>query len=567
MISTILLPLMAMNLRAQMDREVTITDASPTGGGGAVSSSFKDVLDKLQHDGQRCHVCEGGYEKFGKFSCPAGCGVVLCSLSCIWNHCKGQCPRRDYTLPRFGERFAGPRARLTHEVARMGGFDVQEPFDYKTGDDFFSDEGRKKLEELENDELLAAEHWAPECRLFSRARGKPVKLPSGEVIQGPQPVRDAKHVMGFRWLSAEMKVQLRRSNKMALRGLKRAEENLSTKCVTTLEHPWGSWLWYFSIVDKLTDGSFRFAEGTSCCFGGSRVKWYALLGNSREIHRELHRPNCPGHEGLQSYDVRRRSDGSLQFATEEESEYKVDWCVAYAQGLRREAEIRGWILHAESMVTRQLLQSTQRLKNREIAYKVGQAVTLLEVGMKPGSERDHLKEMVRQTSIRGSDIYVCTSKKMPTRFLILLTVGTGKKSSPTHGTLRGISTRAKCQPSTSCCGDVPKKPSTMRWGIWRSWTLWCPVVPLEKGEAHQNLSTNCWNKPLPLPLPPTNTRSSPGQSASGILLGILLTWPHGENPCERDAYSHQVCWAEEQDVEVVRGGFGKVFAVCWIWRA
>jgi len=291
----------------------------------------------------------------------------------------------------------------------MGGFDVQEPFDYKTGDDFFSDEGRKKLEDLENDELLAAEHWAPECRLFSRARGKPVKLPSGEVIQGPQPVRDAKHVMGFPWLSAEMKVQLRRSNKMALRGLKRAEENLGTKCITTLEHPWGSWLWYFSIVVKLTDGNFRFAEGTSCCFGGSRVKWYALLGNSREIHRELHRPNCPGHEGLQSYDVRRRSDGSLQFATEEESEYKVDWCVAYAQGLRREAEIRGWISHAESMgramlLTRQLLQSTQRLKNREIAYKVAQAVTLLEVGMKPGSERDRLKEMVRQTSIRGSDI-------------------------------------------------------------------------------------------------------------------------------------------------------------------
>ena len=52
-----------------------------------------------------------------------------------------------------------------------------------------------------------------------------MKLPSGEVIQGPQPVRDAKHVMGFPWLSAEMKVQLRRSNKMALRGLKRAEEN------------------------------------------------------------------------------------------------------------------------------------------------------------------------------------------------------------------------------------------------------------------------------------------------------------------------------------------------------
>ncbi len=97
-------------------------------------------------------------------------------------------------------------------MARVGGFDVQEPYDLKTGDDFFSDEGRKKLEELENDELLAAEHWGPECRLFSKAPEKPVKLPNGEVIDGPQPVRDANHVMGFPWLSADMKVQLKRSN-------------------------------------------------------------------------------------------------------------------------------------------------------------------------------------------------------------------------------------------------------------------------------------------------------------------------------------------------------------------
>ncbi len=99
---------------------------------------------------------------------------------------------------------------------------------------------------------------------------------------------------------------------MALRALKRAEANNGTQCITTIEHPWGSWLWYFSLVDKLTDGSYRFAEGSGCCFGGRRVKWYALLGNSREIHREVHRPDCPGHENLISYDVRRRSDGSLQ---------------------------------------------------------------------------------------------------------------------------------------------------------------------------------------------------------------------------------------------------------------
>ena len=409
MIAAVMVPLMAMNLRAQLDKEVTITDASPTGGGGAVSSKFKDAPDRLHHDGKRCYHCEKTFDELGKFSCPAGCGVILCCLVCIWEHRAKHCPRRDYTLPRFGERFAGPRAPLTHEVARVGGFDVQEPYDLKTGDDFFSDEGRKKLEELENDELLAAEHWGPECRLFSKARGKPVKLPDGQVIDGPQPVRDANHVMGFPWLSADMKVQLRRSNKMALRALKRAEANNGTQCITTVEHPWGSWLWYFSLVDKLTDGSYRFAEGSACCFGGKRVKWYALLGNSREVHREVHRPNCPGHEGLVSYDVRRRSDGSLQFATEEESEYKKEWCEAYARGLRREAEFRGWLVHAETLgreaiLTRQLLQSTARLRAEELATLVAREIAALELNMKPGLEASHLKEMIRKTSIRGSDI-------------------------------------------------------------------------------------------------------------------------------------------------------------------
>ena len=42
MITALLVPVMYMNLRAQLDHEVTITDASPTGGGGAISKQFKD---------------------------------------------------------------------------------------------------------------------------------------------------------------------------------------------------------------------------------------------------------------------------------------------------------------------------------------------------------------------------------------------------------------------------------------------------------------------------------------------------------------------------------------------
>ncbi len=98
MIAAVMVPLMVMNLRAQLDKEVTITDASPTGGGGAVASKFKDAPDRLHHDGKRCYHCEKEFGELGKFSCPAGCGVVLCCLVCIWEHRAKHCPRRDYTL-------------------------------------------------------------------------------------------------------------------------------------------------------------------------------------------------------------------------------------------------------------------------------------------------------------------------------------------------------------------------------------------------------------------------------------------------------------------------------------
>ena len=48
--TVVLLPLMMMNLRAQFDREVSITDSSTTGGGGAVATQFKFDPDTVMSD-------------------------------------------------------------------------------------------------------------------------------------------------------------------------------------------------------------------------------------------------------------------------------------------------------------------------------------------------------------------------------------------------------------------------------------------------------------------------------------------------------------------------------------
>lgn len=70
------------------------------------------------------------------------------------------------------------------------------------------------------DELMGFPAWRLSmCKLFSRTKGRPITLRSGRQIQGPHPVRDARHMMGFPWLKSEMKARVKRSNQMVLKAL------------------------------------------------------------------------------------------------------------------------------------------------------------------------------------------------------------------------------------------------------------------------------------------------------------------------------------------------------------
>eukprot|EP00435_Cladocopium_sp_Y103_P025601 s2795_g6.t1 len=395
-----LVPLMAMNFRTALDDEVTVTDASPTGGGGAIAREFKSEPQRTEHDGRLCHCCGREFTDEGRYPCPADCGVALCCLGCIWQHRDEDCRRKAYPCPRFGERFAGS-ANLSRAVAQVGGIEVQKPFDLEWGDDFFSPEGKAQLDALENDPLLKAEHWAPDCKLFSRARGRPITLRSGRRIKGPQPVRDEWHVMGYPWLSGDMKARLRKSNSMALRSIKRGFTCNERQLVHSVEHPWNSWMWEMQPAKQL--------EEENHCFGGAREKWTGLLVNSQDVALAVHHPTCQGHDNLKTYEVEERPDGSLYYPTEEEAAYPPLWCRAYAQGLHADFERNEFFertyregrlawLHDE------LGQSTDRLQEEELRHRACVTLFELEEEMKRGTERDHLARMARKASIRGSDL-------------------------------------------------------------------------------------------------------------------------------------------------------------------
>ena len=403
-----LIPLLRMNIRAPLDDEVTITDASPMGAGGGVATTFKREPDTEDHEGTECFHCQGAFEN-GRYPCPASCRVALCSVECQWRHRNGPCKRRGYPVPKFGERFSGAKAPLTDAVAKVGLLEVQQPYDLKTGFDFFTDDGRAALEELEGDPHLFAEHYAPCCKLFSRARGRPVRLPDGRTIPGPQPVRDHANLMGFKWLSKDMKQRLRHSNTMANRGISRLRKAKAAGRIGTMEHPYNSWLWYWKGITELQEEGFDYAAGSMCCFGGRREKWFALLGNSDLIQAEVNMPECPGHRGLLSYEVHYNDQGQLVFDTEEESQYPYGWCEKYALGLRKEVERSG--LHHEGRyegrrlwVLDQLSQSTERLKEESAANNLAGDITYLEMTMQHGQEAAHLKEMIRRLAIRGAEL-------------------------------------------------------------------------------------------------------------------------------------------------------------------
>ena len=404
-----LTPLLRMNLRAVLDPEVTITDASPSGAGGGVATMFKREPDTEDHDGAACFYCQRSLDEV-KYPCPSDCHAILCSLECMWRHRGMNCKRRGYPVAKFGERFSGPRYPLSEAVGQAGLIEVQPPYDLSLGHNFFSDDGRARLEELERDPDLFAEHWAPCCKLFSQARGRPIRLSDGEVIEGPQAVRDLRNLMGYSWLGREMKQRLRHSNTMANRSLSRLRVAEQEERIATLEHPYGSWLWYWSQVAELQDDfGYGFSIGSMCCFGGRREKWYGLLGNSPEIHDQVDRPECEGHTGLLRYGVRRDASAKLHFDTEEEAEYPERWCQAYAAGLRRAVEVKGRHLEAvyegrKSWVMHELQQSTDRLKEETTARLMAGDVVRLEKTMAPGQELAHLKEMLRRLTIRGTEV-------------------------------------------------------------------------------------------------------------------------------------------------------------------
>ena len=399
-----LLPFAFTNIKSPVNPYLHATDASPTGAGSCVARQIKSEPGACNPSDLLCGQCRKDMSELmavgEEVDCPKKCGGHFCSLRCYLAH-RDLCPLARLGVPVFSERWSGPKAPLTEAMLRQG-FDVLPPFDKARGPgmDFFTEEGKSEWAVLAEEDP-DYEHHAPDCKTMSRARGKPFYI-NGKYHRGPPALRDERHVMGFPHLKGQDAVRVRQGNKMALASIKRCEELDDAGKYFTLEHPYRSFIWYMKATMELAARpNVRMAVFSSCCYGGRRAKWTAVLTNNVGIYEALHQPVCPHFgEDYQPY----MAGGRVIFPTEEEAQYPMGLCTKYAQGAAAHLGLAAHVQQAHQLARLQAVEADlakyHKCEDLELRQKMALEIIQVEERMVAGQERQHLEWLLT----RGSDI-------------------------------------------------------------------------------------------------------------------------------------------------------------------
>ena len=399
-----LLPLAYTNVRASLPKWIHATDASPTGAGSCTSNAFKEAQKAELLERGVCATCRKELDADDAYAlnvaCPTRCGRSICSLDCYLQHAES-CPMKGAPIPTALERWSGPNAPLSQTLVEAG-VPVLPPYDIKRGENmnYFSEEGKTTWDQSSQEEP-EYEHHAPDCKTFSRARGKKFCV-QGRWYDGPPALRDEKNVMGFKYLKGEDAVRVRQ-----------CEELVSQDREFTLEHPYRSWMWYTKAAIALaSQPGVKMAVFSNCCFGGRRKKWTAVLTNNKWIFEALNRPDCP--HPYDDLDYQPYWEGSrLRFPTEEEAEYPWQLCQVVAQALRQSYEDRGlWDLSRPDerrLIISRDLEKYNRTKDPVVRDAMVAKILEIEATMEPGKEQQHIQWLFRQGHYRGTDIRLTVS--------------------------------------------------------------------------------------------------------------------------------------------------------------
>ena len=192
--------------------------------------------------------------------------------------------------------------------------------------------------------------WAPECRSFSRARGRPIpgatswpgalrseEFPYGlPNLKGPKRNKDREKVLA--------------GNEIAEITAQGCREALATHSGFAIENPARSFFWQVGSVRELADmDGVSWIVFSNCLFeGGVRNKQTGILTNVPEIVDALKDRICKGSKVCDRTHLKHETwtpkvlDGEVQhYQTAEEAEYPEGLCIALAVAVTKAAARMG----------------------------------------------------------------------------------------------------------------------------------------------------------------------------------------------------------------------------------
>eukprot|EP00435_Cladocopium_sp_Y103_P047649 s3307_g14.t1 len=376
--------------KVKVSHEISRTTATPMGGSCASATTFVDrslEVPEAISPRNECVACGQQLEapELERFPCPRACGEVGCSVRCAQSHFEmGNCSRRSFAVPRFGERFAGPNYPLTRAVALAGGA-VQRPLGLDIEDnawDFFTEQGKEALEYLEEDPALRWRHWAPDSFTFKKQPEHPVPKGKGKQRKSVK-FRSKESPWGLDRVSRDDHVKMRQENKNG-----KEEPQRGRGC-----------------------GPPRRSSSPFCPSAAMAAvnRWTAILHNSPRVHQALHCPRCRCNSS-------RGRESSADVSGN--AEYPWNLCVAFARAIV--ADQRALMIpplgtaqfDLPHLLYNQIMGAARGLQSEDLVYALVMQVEDMVRHMDAGDEQRHLSQYVMRQWLKGTVARLAKPKEL-----------------------------------------------------------------------------------------------------------------------------------------------------------
>ena len=180
---------------------------------------------------------------------------------------------------------------------------------------------------------------APPCGTCSRARGIPIRLPSGKIVPGPKPLRTDSMPDGVKYMTKTERARVNSANTLYAFITRVCLFCFSTQKLVCIENPRSSLYWRTSFFAPLKD-LLKFTVHQACAYGSERPKWTLLAHNTVTLQNLNN--ICPGVGPHHKHKPWGLVNDGATFSTAEETAYPMKPAFHIAFFLAQHVVLQGW---------------------------------------------------------------------------------------------------------------------------------------------------------------------------------------------------------------------------------